>query len=469
MTDVADKEKKTVALSSVLAAILLTGMKLVVGVWSGSLGILSEAAHSGLDLIAAIITYVAVRSSGKPADEEHLYGHEKIENLSALFETALLFITCLWIIYEAFRRLLFSEVHVEATVWAFGVMILSIIIDSTRSRALMRAAKKHNSQALEADALHFSTDVWSSCVVLFGLGLVWIGDHTGTSHILSKADPLAALGVACIVIYVSYQLGRRCIGALLDSAPPGLARELEAIVRQVSGVKGCHRLRVRQSGKQSFVDLSIDVEKGLSVSSAHQIAETVKKELMSVLPHADVLVGTDPFARIDGDLNRQIRSLAESLERKVHNIFVYQQNRQLHAELHLEVSLSQSIFEAHKTAMDLEDTMLREIPTLKSVDIHIEPSREESYELRDVTKESGIEKRVCDLVCKVPEILDCHDVIVRQNEQGLYLSMHAIFNNDLSMEVVHSKLSDAEKLLFQEFSNLQRVLIHPEPLDYSDH
>ncbi len=167
-TAVADQEKNRVALSSVIAAFFLTGFKLTTGIMTGSMGILAEAAHSALDLIAAVITLFAVRFSGRPADREHTYGHGKIENLSALAETLLLLLTCGWIIYESVKRLLFTEVHVEVSLWAFAVVILSIIIDFGRSRALARTAKKHNSQALEADALHFSTDIWSSRVVLDG-------------------------------------------------------------------------------------------------------------------------------------------------------------------------------------------------------------------------------------------------------------------------------------------------------------
>ena len=458
------------ALSSVIAAIFLTGTKVAIGIWTGSLGILSEAAHSGLDLVAAIITLFAVKSSGKPADEEHLYGHEKVENLSALFETFLLLITCIWIIAEAFKRLFFHEVEIELSIWAFGVVILSIIIDLSRSRALIRAAQKHDSQALEADALHFSTDVWSSCVVLLGLILVWIGEQTGTSHILRHADPIAALGVAMIVIFVSVKLGKRCIDALLDSAPAGLAKKLERAVRNVPGVKDCHRLRVRKSGKRSFVDLAIDVEKGLSVNSAHLIAQMVEREIMGLLPNADVVVVTDSSSRLDGNLNKQIRAHAEALEHKVHNIFVYQQEHEVRAELHLEVPGSESILKAHRTAMELESGLLNEISVLKGVDIHIEPRREEHGELEDITANvESLEQKIKMLVKGIPGILDCHAIVVRKNTQGLFLSMHAIFDNEMSMEAVHIKLSQAERVLFRELPTLQRVLVHPEPLEYGKH
>ena len=186
------KEKLNVALVSVFAAVFLTGSKLIIGIMTGSLGILSEALHSGLDMVAAVITYFTVRVSDKPADKHHHFGHGKTENFSALVETLLLLITCIWIIYEAFSRLMTGNTHIEISVWSYLVVIGSIIIDISRSRALSRVAKKYNSQALEADALHFSTDIWSSAVVLLGLICANFGFYF--------ADSIAALGVSIIEI-----------------------------------------------------------------------------------------------------------------------------------------------------------------------------------------------------------------------------------------------------------------------------
>lgn len=197
------KEKKNAAFLSVIAAVFLTTFKLVVGILTGSLGILSEALHSALDLVAAIVTFFSVRVSDKPADKEHNYGHGKVENLSALIQTILLFVTCLWIIYEAINRLATGNTHIEITVWSYVIVILSIVIDVNRSRMLYRVAKKHNSQALEADALHFATDIWSSAVVLLGLIFASFGIHW--------ADSVAALIVALIVFSVSYRLGKKAI------------------------------------------------------------------------------------------------------------------------------------------------------------------------------------------------------------------------------------------------------------------
>jgi cation diffusion facilitator family transporter len=289
----ANLEKNRVALISVLAAILLTATKLIVGLATGSLGILSEAAHSGLDLVAAIITLVAVRFSGKPPDEQHTYGHGKIENLSAMFEAGLLLITCGWIIYEAIQRLFFKSVHVEASAWAFGIMILSIVVDYNRSRALGGIARKYNSQALEADALHFSTDIWSSAVVILGLVLVRLAD-TFNIPSLAQADAVAALIVAGIVVFVSLQLGRRTIAGLLDEIPVGLRDEVVDIVKQVPGVRKVKHVRLRWSGAEAFVDVVITARKDVSFKRSHQIATNAEQAIQEYLPEAEVTVHIEP-------------------------------------------------------------------------------------------------------------------------------------------------------------------------------
>lgn len=285
-SSLATKEKKSIALTSVVAAIFLTGFKLVIGILTGSLGILSEALHSALDLVAAIITFFAVKFADVPPDEGHNYGHGKIENYSALVETLLLVITCAWIIYEAIRRLITHEVHIEVTVWSFVVIVSSIIIDFSRSRALYRIAKKHESQALEADALHFSTDIWSSTVVLIGL--------IGVAFNFQYADPIAALIVAMIVLTVSYRLGKRSFDALLDKAPKGLSEEIFSIVKDIPGVKEFHDIKVRESGPYKFVDLNIHVDKRMTIEKAHEISHRVEEEIGKKIKNVKVMVHAEP-------------------------------------------------------------------------------------------------------------------------------------------------------------------------------
>jgi len=286
-------EKHNVAFTSLLAAVLLTTTKIVVGVATRSLGILSEAAHSALDLVAAAMTMYAVKVSAKPADEDHPYGHGKVESLSALFEGILLLITCFWIIKEAVIRLFFHEVPVEANLWSFGVILLSILVDIGRSRALAKAATKFKSQALEADALHFSTDVWSSTVVLFGLFLVLLSRKLHTPWLV-KADALAALCVAGIVVWVSVQLCRKTINDLLDAVPADLVSNAKALVMAIPGVENAPRIRMRRTGGEWFSDVVVLVQTGMSAEEAHRVADEVETSLATLMPGGDVVVHVEP-------------------------------------------------------------------------------------------------------------------------------------------------------------------------------
>jgi cation diffusion facilitator family transporter len=290
----AGKEKKQAALSSVVAAVFLTGLKVVVGLLTGSLGILAEAAHSALDFIAALITYIAVKVTDKPADKEHPYGHGKIENLSAMFETLLLLVTCIWIIHEAVERIFFRHVHVDASIWAFIVMIISIVIDVSRSKMLYSAARKHKSQALEADALHFSTDVWSSSVVILGLICVKIADFFPSLSVLKGADAIAALGVALIVIYVSIRLGLRTIQALLDAAPKGMAEKIKKAVEAIPNILDCHNIRLRASGPRLFVDVHVLMEATLTLKEVHDATEIIEQAIQKIADGADITVHPEP-------------------------------------------------------------------------------------------------------------------------------------------------------------------------------
>ena len=288
-------EKQSAALSSLVAAVGLTAFKIVVGVATGSLGILAEAAHSGLDLVAAALTFFAVRISGRPADRTHLYGHGKVENLSALAETLLLLVTCVWIVYEAFHRLRYHSTEVEVTIWSLVVMVTSIVIDVSRSRVLARAAKKYHSQALEADALHFRTDVWSSAVVIAGLAAVKAGEWWPRLAFLRNGDAVAALGVSAVVVWVSVQLGRRTVDGLLDTAPEGMEQQISTAVEAVEGVRDCHHVRVRYSGPVLFIDLHVLVDGGQTLAQAHQLTETIEAVIQEIAPLADVTVHPEPF------------------------------------------------------------------------------------------------------------------------------------------------------------------------------
>ena len=280
------KEKKRAAFSSIIAAVFLTTLKLIVGIVTNSLGILSEAAHSGLDLMAAGTTYGAVTVSAKPPDEDHQYGHGKVESLAGLFEVALLIITCVWIVYEAWHRFIGGIHLAEANYVGFAVMGISIIVDFSRSRMLYRMARKHHSQALEADALHFSTDILSSSVVIVGLLFVRFG--------FLFADTVAALGVAVFTVITSLRLGVRTTEVLLDRAPEGMVRLIEKEAMEVDGVIDCHNIRTRRSGGYTFLDMHICVEENTPTNEAHEIASNVEKKVKDLVPRSDIVVHVEP-------------------------------------------------------------------------------------------------------------------------------------------------------------------------------
>ncbi|MEI6455696.1 MAG: cation diffusion facilitator family transporter [bacterium] len=281
-----EKEKKRVAGISVVAAFFLTGFKLVIGILTGSLGILSEALHSGLDLIAAVITYFSVRISDRPPDKNHHYGHGKIENFSALVETFLLIITCAWIIYEAVNRLVSGNTHIEVNLFSYIVVVTSIVIDIGRSRALYRVAKKYNSQALEADALHFSTDIYSSAVVLLGLICANFGFYF--------ADSIAALAVALIVLGVSYKLGKRATDVLLDRTRPELFEKVYEALKMTPDITNFHDVRVRTAGADTFVEVNIHVTPGITVEQGHAISNEVEQKIGEAIPRCNIHVHIEP-------------------------------------------------------------------------------------------------------------------------------------------------------------------------------
>ena len=461
-----EKEKKSAATNSVVAAVFLTGMKLVVGLATGSLGILAEAAHSALDLVAAVVTFFAVHFSDKPADHEHPYGHGKIENFSALVETILLFVTCAWIIYEAVRRLLVHTREIDVSLWAFLVMAISIAVDITRSRMLYRAARKYNSQALEADALHFHTDIWSSSVVIGGLALVWLGQNVfpEAAKVLARADAVAALGVALIVLFVSYRLGKRTIDVLLDTAPDGLTGDIAGAAGGVEGVMSVGQVRVRRSGPRVFVDLGVEVDRNLSLERTHAIAEAVEARIRAISPGADVVVHTDPREGERETIARRIRAVAERNQMAVHNISVHEDRGQLTVDLHMEVDDHLSLQQAHEMASHIEQDLRADQPRIARINTHIESRGTGVGEGEDVTaRETRLVETVRKLADEVVGGPSCHEVHVRRLGLKYVVALHCTFDEALSIVQVHEISSRIEERLKSTVPALDRVLVHAEP------
>ncbi len=457
-----ESEKKAVALNSVYAAVAITSLKIAVGISTGSLGILSEAAHSGLDLVAAAVTYFSVRVSDRPADATHQYGHGKVENFSAFLETALLLATCVWIVYEATKRLFFHSVEIEPSIWAFVVMGISIAVDVWRSRRLQRVATKYSSQALLADALHFSTDVWSSSVVILGLLLVLVGRAYALPW-LAKADPIAALVVACIVVYVSWRLARETIDALLDGAPAGIRAKIMSAVSRVDGVLAVDRVRIRRGGSKYFADISLAMSRNVTFQKSEQVANDAASAVRQLLPESDVVVNAVARAGQGESLFDRIRAVATRNNLNVHDISVQDVNGKLHVEQHVELDERLPLKVAHDQVTRLESEMRMEIPELASILTHIE-SEPATIETSDGPVEaSNFERHIQRISRSFPEVIDTHDLTFKRVAGRLYLSLHCTLRDDLPLARVHDIQTALESRFRQEVPDLFRVLIHPEP------
>lgn len=463
MSEEETREKRRVTAVSIVGAVAITTIKLLAGLMTGSLGILSEAAHSGLDFVAAAITFFSVRVSDRPADADHPFGHQKFENFSAFVETGLLLVTCVWIVWEAIHRLLYNQVEIRPSGWAFAVMFGSIAVDYSRSRALMRVARKYESQAIEADALHFSTDIWSSLVVILGLALVWAGRHYGIPA-LRMADPLAAIGVSAIVAFISLQLGRRTLDALLDAAPAGLQGTLEARVHEVEQVLGVDRLRVRRAGNRYFVDTIIAVPRSLPLEHVDAIADRVQDKIREVLPRADVMIHTEPRAPASSNLFEIAKSVANRHNVLVHELAVHDIGGKKHVELHLEVVRSLTLRQAHELVSLVEGDILREAPDVAMINTHIEDEEAEVAAGSLATDHHRhIERRLREIASHFGEIGDCHEIVVREVHGRLYVSCHCTLSGELPIARVHEITQDLESQFRRAVPNVYRLTIHSEP------
>jgi cation diffusion facilitator family transporter len=460
----AAREKNAAAMTSVVAAVFLTGMKIVIGLATGSLGILAEAAHSGLDLVAAAMTLIAVRVSSKPADQTHTYGHGKIENLSAMLETALLLVTCVWIVYEAIQRLFFRHVEIEASVWAFLVMGISIVIDLSRSRILARAAKKYHSQALEADALHFSTDVWSSSVVILGLGLVWLSKILRLPW-LAKADAVAALGVSAIVVVVSIKLGRKTITDLLDGIPADLR---EAVVRaaHVPGVIEVDRARIRRSGPEIFVDVVLFVSRHAAFEHAHDISNEAKASIRRALnlPEADVSVHVAPSREETQDMIEEIRDIAARQGLAAHEIRFYEAAGRPALDLHLEIRDSPTVADAHARASAFEEAVHAVVPGLDRIFTHLEPvGGEAAIAPLPPGEDRAIRSTIAELAEQMGVFCDPHQILIEETVGEVCVSFHCSLDPATPLADAHKFSERFETELRHHVPRVGRVLIHIEP------
>jgi len=351
------------ALVSVGAAVVLIAIKLVAGIGANSLALMSEAVHSGADLVAALLAFFALRVAGRPPDADHPYGHGKAEHLSALIEGTMLIVASAVIIYEAIGRLLGSGPTVTTSPWVFGVVGVVICIDATRAVTSWRGARRHQSAALAAGAVHFASDMAGTLAVLIGLLAVSAGYPSG--------DAIAALVVAVMVLVASGTLLRQNADILLDRASPEDISAARAAVEALGDLE-VRRLRLRTAAGHHWADVVVAMPPGAALAQAHAVADRVEETLDRVLPGVDAVVHVEPGT---GSLVERVRASAQGVERvrEVHNVQLIDLDGQIEATLHLKLPPDTPLADADSTARQVRAAVRNEAPEIAAVRTHLEP------------------------------------------------------------------------------------------------
>jgi cation diffusion facilitator family transporter len=455
-------EKRRVALHSMLAAAVMTVLKLVTGLMSGSLGVLSDAAHSGLDTIGAALTFFSVRVSDMPADEDHTYGHGKVENLSSFGEVILMAVSSGWIIWEAIQRMI-HIVPLRNSVWPVAVVVSSIGVDFWRSRKLREVADRTGSSALATDAFHFASDIWSSLAVLCGLGASWIGVHFGL-YALRYADPAAAVLVSLLILRLTVRLGNEAVGVLLDKIPAQTRRRLMEEVARVPGVLSVEQARVRRAGANYFADLTLALPRHYTFEHTEELVREATEAVQRALPEADVVIHTVPRQARTESIFDRVRAVAARNNVSVHDLSVQSHQGRLRVELHIELDETLPLLAAHNFVCSMEAEILRKVPEIDAVLSHIESEPatiEQSAE--KVEENRRIEQALRSTAAQIAEIVDVHEILVGRSGERTGVSCHCTLPDDLTMKRVHLAITALEDRFKMECPEVDRVTIHPEP------
>ena len=502
--NLAFKEKKRIVITSLIASAILAILKLIIGFSTNSLGILSESFHSGLDVLAALMTFYAIRIVIKPPDSKFTYGYAKIESLSSLAEILLLFLVAAYIFYEGLERIFVKSIEPDITVFSFGVMILSIVVDYWRSKTLFKVARKYGSQAIEADALHFKADMISSSIVIVGLCTVlFLG--------IPNADAYAALIISCMIIYTSLGLGKRTLDVLLDKAPKGINHIVLESISGLEGVNRAHDIRVRNVGATLFIDLHIEVPRTSTHDKAHKIATNVEDKIRKLIPNSDVLVHVDAIESESETLTDIVRLIASETDgiKNVHSIFFSQlpsysnkqsnknfhetnliqgdndnsmkneikkelgltnnnSKRLLHLYLDVQVDSGLDLRAAHNIIENFESKVRNDIPLIQQITTHIEFETEE-------IKKIGIEKEVNSSYLanirkscfKIEGVVECKDIgiVDMDGDQHITLTItiQSLNPSDLSIYDAHQIATDVQQMIMRD-TGASKVVVHTEPL-----
>ncbi len=456
------QKKINVAKNSLYAALIITAIKVVAAYFSGSLGVLSEVFNSAVDIFVCIITILSIKYSARPPDADHNYGHEKIENFSAIFQVFILFITSAYIIYEASVRLFINKnTEVKVSIWIFAALIVSMVIDFYRARTLKRVAEETKSNALEADALHFSTDILSSGAVIVGLILVYL-------NISKIADTIAALFVTGIIIYLGFKLSKKAVDSLMDRVPPGLYEKVRYETLLMKGVEDIKSCRIRSSGSKIYIDMTILVSRLVPFSKAHDIMDSVERKIKQLIENADVVIHSEPVETQNETINDKIRMIVSDYGLKCHDIYSHKIDNEIYSELHLEVDNTNDLIKAHDTVTKIEDRIKKGIDVISHLKIHIDEPSEIVFDTKDITENSNeILREVNKILKESNDVVSSNDIQIVSTNGKIRISMNCVFNYIHSFDEVHDIVTMLESKIYlnlkQIYPKLANVIIHAEP------
>lgn len=451
--------KQRAAILSVMATLLLTGAKFIGAILSGSLALLADALQGLIDVGSTLFTWFAVRVSDKPADEEHHYGHGKVEALAALVETAILFTLAGAILWEAGNRLWHGVIaHVAVTPLVIGIMLLSMTVDAIRWRSLTKVARETGSEALAAEATHFSADFVGSALVLAGLIGVWYG--------FERADTAAAFAIAAYTAFSAYRLARRVLDTLMDAAPEGVSEKLREVARNAPGVVGVNWLRVRPAGGRIHGEIGISVSRTLPLDRVTAIKSGLADALLKAEPDAEITITADPVQVDDETALERVLLIALKLKIPVHHVTVHTIGQRLSVSLDMEVGARLPLGQAHEIASRLEAAIRAEFGGETEVETHIEPMETETPTGHDAAWETveDIGKALAAEAAGLDgPVHDIHSVRVRQTPNGLVVNYHCRVDPALDVASVHACVDQIERAVRIARPQVCRLVSHAEP------
>jgi cation diffusion facilitator family transporter len=458
------QSKQQITTISIIASGGLAIIKFVIGVLTGSLGLIAEGMHSLLDLLSTIVTFIAVRIGSKPPDANHPYGHERAESLGALAGMALLGATAVFILYHAIVKIVWEPGAPEVNIWSFAIIIISIVVDFLRVRSLKKAAKHYRSQALASDAEHFSNDMLGALSVLVGLIFILLSKYISLPiWLVERADAIAALGVVIIAFKSVVSIGGQALKSLMDDVPEDLAPRLQKLVEELPEVMpGTVNLRARVVGNKTYVEATVGTSRDLTFEKVHRLTEEIEKAIVDEFNgDAEVIVHPEPVVISNQPYSSKIRALAERLNLHIHNLNLYMVSDQMRIELDLELPESLSLFQAHEKSEMLEKELFEELGPSIKVAVHIEPRNEM---LKPAIRREKYTKQIGDALSN---ILDYDHVLLEDvllTDEGLVVTLVIGMEDDTPLSEAHLTMHNLERSLRKLIPNVLRVHIDPEPM-----